>query len=145
MTAQFREILFISDRRLFSFAGMEYFPIFAHEFKGSAPLMATPKTKGKKGKWYDRLRNKYRLVFMNDETLEERFTFRLSRLNVFIALGTLTIVLIFLTIHTDRIYPLREYIPGIQTSDCRKTCMPFSERQIPLKRRSSGKTSLSRI
>lgn len=49
---------------------------------------------------------------MNDETLEERFTFRLSRLNVFIALGTLTILLIFLTTILIAFTPLREYIPG---------------------------------
>jgi murein DD-endopeptidase MepM/ murein hydrolase activator NlpD len=74
--------------------------------------MGTTKDKKKKGKWYDKLRNKYRLVFMNDETLEERLTFRLSRLNVFIALGTLTIVLIFLTSILIAFTPLREYIPG---------------------------------
>ena len=62
--------------------------------------------------WINRLRNKYRLVFMNDETLEERFTFRLSRLNVFIALGTMTIILIFLTSILIAFTPLREYIPG---------------------------------
>ena len=49
---------------------------------------------------------------MNDETLEERFTFRLSRLNVFIALGTMTIILIFLTSILIAFTPLREYIPG---------------------------------
>jgi murein DD-endopeptidase MepM/ murein hydrolase activator NlpD len=49
---------------------------------------------------------------MNDETLEERFTFRLSRLNVFIALGTMTIILIFLTSYLIAFTPLREYIPG---------------------------------
>ena len=49
---------------------------------------------------------------MNDETLEERFTFRLSRLNVFVALGTLTIILIFLTTYLIAFTPLREYIPG---------------------------------
>ncbi len=49
---------------------------------------------------------------MTDDTLEERFTFRLSRLNVFIALGTLTIVLIFLTSILIAFTPLREYIPG---------------------------------
>ena len=49
---------------------------------------------------------------MNDETLEERFTFRLSRLNVFVALGTLTIILIFLTSILIAFTPLREYIPG---------------------------------
>ncbi len=49
---------------------------------------------------------------MTDDTLEERFTFRLSRLNVFIVLGTLTIVLIFLTSILIAFTPLREYIPG---------------------------------
>lgn len=49
---------------------------------------------------------------MTDDTLEERFTFRLSRLNVFIALGTLIIVLVFLTIILIAFTPLREYIPG---------------------------------
>jgi murein DD-endopeptidase MepM/ murein hydrolase activator NlpD len=44
--------------------------------------------------------------------LEERFTFRLSRLNVFIALGTMTIILIFLTSILIAFTPLREYIPG---------------------------------
>jgi murein DD-endopeptidase MepM/ murein hydrolase activator NlpD len=66
----------------------------------------------KKGRWTEKWRNKYRLVFMTDDTLEERFTFRLSRLNVFIALGTLAIVLVFLTSFLIAFTPLREYIPG---------------------------------
>ncbi len=66
----------------------------------------------RKRQWISKLKNKYRLVFMNDETLEERFTFRLSRLNVFVALGTLTIILIFLTSILIAFTPLREYIPG---------------------------------
>lgn len=49
---------------------------------------------------------------MTDDTLEERFTFRLSRMNVFVALGTLTIILIFLTTILIAFTPLREYIPG---------------------------------
>jgi murein DD-endopeptidase MepM/ murein hydrolase activator NlpD len=66
----------------------------------------------KKRKWVEKMRSKYRLVFITDDTLEERFTFRLSRLNVFVALGTLTIVLIFLTTFLIAFTPLREYIPG---------------------------------
>jgi murein DD-endopeptidase MepM/ murein hydrolase activator NlpD len=49
---------------------------------------------------------------MNDDTLEERLTFRLSRLNVFVVLGTLTIILIFLTSILIAFTSLREYIPG---------------------------------
>ena len=39
-------------------------------------------------------------------------TFRLSRLNVFVVLGTLTIILIILTSILIAFTPLREYIPG---------------------------------
>lgn len=74
--------------------------------------MALQKKERKKEKWTEKWRNKYRLVFMTDDTLEERLTFRLSRLNVFVALGTLAIVLIFLTSFLIAFTPLREYIPG---------------------------------
>lgn len=65
-----------------------------------------------KNKWINKLRDKYRLVVMNDTTFEERISFRLTRLNVFIALGTLSIVLIGLTILLIAFTPLKEYIPG---------------------------------
>ena len=74
--------------------------------------MVKDKKEKKRRSWLNRLRDKYRLVIMNDETLEERLTFRLSRLNVFVALGTLTIILIFLTSILIAFTPLREYIPG---------------------------------
>jgi murein DD-endopeptidase MepM/ murein hydrolase activator NlpD len=74
--------------------------------------MAQEKKDKRKETFMSRLRNKYRLVIMNDETLEERLTFRLSRLNVFIVLGTLTIILIILTSILIAFTPLREYIPG---------------------------------
>jgi murein DD-endopeptidase MepM/ murein hydrolase activator NlpD len=74
--------------------------------------MAQDKKDKKKKSFMSRLRNKYRLVIMNDETLEERLTFRLSRLNVFVVLGTLTIILIILTSILIAFTPLREYIPG---------------------------------
>jgi murein DD-endopeptidase MepM/ murein hydrolase activator NlpD len=74
--------------------------------------MASETSEKKKVRWYKKLRDKYRLVLMNDDTLEERLTFRLSRLNVFVALGTLIIILIFLTTILIAFTPLREYIPG---------------------------------
>jgi murein DD-endopeptidase MepM/ murein hydrolase activator NlpD len=63
-------------------------------------------------KWLRKLRNKYKLVILNDETYEERFSFRLSRWNVLIALSTLSLVLIILTTVLIAFTPLREYIPG---------------------------------
>jgi murein DD-endopeptidase MepM/ murein hydrolase activator NlpD len=74
--------------------------------------MAKTKVNIRKVKWYNKLKWKYRLVLMHDETLEERLTFRLTRLNVFIALGTIIIILIFLTTVLIAFTPLREYIPG---------------------------------
>ncbi len=82
--------------------------------------MSTEKKERNKKKWYSKLRNKYRLVFMNDETLEERFTFRLSRLNVFTVLGSLTIILIFATSYLIAFTPLREYIPGYPNVELQK-------------------------
>jgi len=74
--------------------------------------MTQDKKEKKSKSFLNRLRNKYRLVIMNDETLAERLTFRLSRLNVFVVLGTLTIILIILTSILIAFTPLREYIPG---------------------------------
>ncbi|MCP4553452.1 MAG: M23 family metallopeptidase [Bacteroidetes bacterium] len=70
------------------------------------------KKEDKKNKWYYKLRNKYRLVIMNDITFEERLSFRLTRLNVFVTLGTTITLLIALTTLLISLTPLREYIPG---------------------------------
>lgn len=73
--------------------------------------MGKKNSSGKK-KWYYRLRDKYRLVILNEDTYEEKLSFRLSRLNVFIALTTTALVLIVLTIFIIAFTPIREYIPG---------------------------------
>ncbi|MBU1369191.1 MAG: M23 family metallopeptidase [Bacteroidetes bacterium] len=70
--------------------------------------MAIPK----KEKWYRKLRHKYRLVIFHDETFEEKISFRLSRLNVFVTLVSLMVVLVFVTSYIIAFTSLREYIPG---------------------------------
>jgi murein DD-endopeptidase MepM/ murein hydrolase activator NlpD len=59
-----------------------------------------------------RIRDQYRLVILNEDTLEERLSFKLSRLNVFIAIGLLSIVLVLITTYIIAFTPLKEYIPG---------------------------------
>ncbi len=59
-----------------------------------------------------RIRDQYRLVLLNEETLEERISFKLSRLNVFIAVGLMSIILVFITTYIIAFTPLKEYIPG---------------------------------
>ena len=62
-----------------------------------------------------RLRNRYRLVVMNDDTYEEVVTFKLSRLSVYIMLCTIFVVLVGLTVALIVFTPLRYYIPGSGT------------------------------
>ncbi len=59
-----------------------------------------------------RFRNRYRLVVMNDDTYEEVVTFKLSRMSVYIALSTIFVLLIGLTVALIVFTPLKYYIPG---------------------------------
>jgi hypothetical protein len=66
-----------------------------------------------------RLQNRYRLVVMNDDTYEEVITFRLSRLKVYVALSTIFVLLISLTVALLVLTPLKFYIPGYGNSTSR--------------------------
>lgn len=79
----------------------------------------TQSTKNK-GKFKEKLINKYRLVILNEDTFEERLTFRLTRLNVFVFGSLFSIVLIVGTIFFIAFTPLKEYIPGYSSSKLRK-------------------------
>lgn len=68
----------------------------------------------------NKLKNKYRLSIYNDDTFEEVWFLRLSRLNVFSIVGTgvllLTIAIIVLIAFT----PMREFIPGYPDGNMRR-------------------------
>ncbi len=59
-----------------------------------------------------RLRNRYRLVVMNEDTYEEVVKFKLSRLSVYIFLSTVFVVLAGLIIALLVFTPLKYYLPG---------------------------------
>jgi hypothetical protein len=61
---------------------------------------------------FKRLRNRYRLVVMNDDTYEEVVTFKLSRLSVYVFLSAIFVVLVGLTVALIVFTPLKYYIPG---------------------------------
>jgi len=63
-------------------------------------------------KWYNNLRGKYRLVIFNDQTFEDRFSFRLTRLNVFATLLSIGIIFMTLTFILIANTSVKEYIPG---------------------------------
>jgi len=60
----------------------------------------------------EQLRNKYRLVILNDDTFAEKFAFRLSPLGLIIAISAVTIAMTTLVISLVAFTTLREYIPG---------------------------------
>src|SRR6185503_1020007 len=64
------------------------------------------------GSTLKRLRNRYRLVVMNDDTYEEVVTFKLSRLSVYVVLSTIFVLLVGLTVALIVFTPLKYYIPG---------------------------------
>lgn len=63
-----------------------------------------------------KLLHKYRLVILNEETFEERFSFKLNRLNVFVFSTLFALVLIAATTIIIAFTPLREYIPGYSST-----------------------------
>ena len=66
------------------------------------------------------LRNRYRLVVMNDDTYEEVVTFRLSRLSVYITLCTIFVALVGITVALLVFTPLRYYVPGYGSASDRR-------------------------
>ena len=70
----------------------------------------------KKQKLKQKLLSKYRLVILNDNTFEEKISFNLTRLNVFVISGFSIIALIALTTVLIAFTPLREYIPGYSST-----------------------------
>ena len=68
----------------------------------------------------DKLIHKYRFVVLNEDTFEERFSFKLNRLNAFIFGGLFSVFLIALTTLIIALTPLKEYIQGYSSSELKK-------------------------
>lgn len=79
----------------------------------------TIKEKGAK-RFRRKLLHKYRLVILNEETFEERFSFKLNRLNVFVFSTLFALFLILATTFIIAFTPLREYIPGYSSTTLKK-------------------------
>ena len=67
-----------------------------------------------------KLLHKYRLVVLNEDTFEERFSFKLNRLNVFVFSVISALLLITGTTILIAFTPLREYIPGYSSTKLKK-------------------------
>ena len=73
-----------------------------------------------------KLLHKYRLVILNEDTFEEKISFSLNRLNVFIVVTVSAILLIALTTVLIAFTGLREYIPGYSSTQLKQRAISLS-------------------
>jgi murein DD-endopeptidase MepM/ murein hydrolase activator NlpD len=81
-----------------------------------------------------KLLHKYRLVILNEETFEERFSFKLNRLNVFVFTTLLALFLISTTTLIIAFTPLREYIPGYSSTKLKRNATELAYQTDSLRR-----------
>ncbi len=74
------------------------------------------KERRNKKKLRTKLLHKYRLVILNEDTFEEKLSFKLTRLNVFVLVTSSVILLIAGTTFLIAFTGLREYIPGYSST-----------------------------
>lgn len=78
-----------------------------------------PKQKKRK-RIVKKLLNKYRLVVLNEDTFEEKMSFKLNRLNVFVFSTLFALFLVIITTVIIAFTPLREYIPGYSSTQLKQ-------------------------
>lgn len=67
-----------------------------------------------------RLRNRYRLVVMNEDTYEEVVKFKLSRWSVYALLSALFLLMVGITAALITFSPLKYYLPGAGYGDAKQ-------------------------
>ena len=65
-----------------------------------------------KRSWWKRLRDKYRLIVLDETTLETKSSFLLSRLNVFAAISSILVLLSLVILALLFFTPLKQYLPA---------------------------------
>ncbi|MEB8328240.1 M23 family metallopeptidase [Flavobacteriaceae bacterium KMM 6897] len=73
-----------------------------------------------------KLLHKYRLVILNENTFEEKISFKLSRLNVFVTGSLFIVALIACTTVLIAFTPLREYIPGYSSTKLKRQAIELT-------------------
>lgn len=67
-----------------------------------------------------RLRNRYRLVIMNEDTYEEVVKFKLSRLSVYVVMSSLFVLITIFIVSLIVFTPIKYYLPGVGYGDARQ-------------------------
>lgn len=73
----------------------------------------------KKNNFWQKIRFKYKLILLNENTLEDLFSIRVSQLTVFLASLLLAVTFLFFIIFLILGTPLRNYLPGYLDTELR--------------------------
>jgi hypothetical protein len=81
-----------------------------------------------------KLRNKYRLVLLNDSSFGEVFSIRLTPMNVLMLLSSLFVVFVMIIFFLISYTPVRHLVPGYGSSGNREAWMDLNQRVEDLNR-----------
>ncbi|MDO6737720.1 M23 family metallopeptidase [Wenyingzhuangia sp. 2_MG-2023] len=91
-------------------------------------------TKKKRKEIKKKLVKKYRLVVLTEDSFEEKFSFKLTLLNVFVFGGVFSVLLIFFTTGLIVSTSLKEYIPGFESPELKKDAINLNFKLDTLQR-----------
>lgn len=90
--------------------------------------------KENKKKFTKKLLHKYKLIVLNEDTFEEKLTFKLTRLNVFVVVTLAAILLIAGTTFLIAFTGLKEYIPGYSSAELKQRAANLAYKTDSLER-----------
>ncbi|MCD8528843.1 MAG: M23 family metallopeptidase [Chitinophagales bacterium] len=76
-------------------------------------------------KFWNKLRFKYRLIILNEETYEQKASLRLSQMNMYILFSVLLIIFTAIITAIIAFTPLKFYMPGVGSVDVRSQLMAY--------------------
>ena len=87
-------------------------------------------TDNTKYRFFRKLKNKYRLVILNDGTFEERVVIKITPLLVLSVLFLVSLILIFTTFLLFSFTPLKEYVPGKTKLETQKSFKKWRQSRL---------------
>jgi len=96
-------------------------------------LLEKHRVESKRKKFIQKLKYKLRLVIINDENFEEKISFKLTPINVFVGLSSFivlfTILIVLLVFYT----PFREFVPGYSDTETKRKVIQLEYKVDSLK------------
>ena len=92
------------------------------------------KNKNENKGFFKKLFNDYKVVVSSEDTFEEKFAFKASKINVFVLILVYSVILISFTISVVFFTQLRELVPGYSSSDLLSRAIYLTQKTDSLER-----------